>query len=72
MGRPVHVVAMEVRALLDDARYWTAHGTYPSLEAAVRFHHRLVAIHPWVNGNGRHARLMADILVCAQGGGPLP
>jgi Fic-DOC domain mobile mystery protein B len=72
LGRPVHALAMDVRTLLDDALYWREHGTYPEIEAAVRFHHRLVAIHPWVNGNGRHSRLMADILVCAQGGEPLP
>lgn len=70
MGRPVHALATDVHTLLDDARYWREHGTYPAVEAAVRFHHRLVAIHPWVNGNGRHARLMADILVGAQGGKP--
>jgi Fic-DOC domain mobile mystery protein B len=71
MGRPVHTLAMDVRTLLDDARYWLEHGTYPAIETAVRCHHRLVAIHPWVNGNGRHARLMADIIVCARGGEPL-
>jgi len=71
MGRPVHALAMDVRSLLDDARYWRGHGTYPVVEASVRFHHRLVSVHPWVNGNGRHSRLMADILVSAQGGAPL-
>lgn len=68
MGRPVHSLAMYVRTLLDDARYWGEHKTFSVVESAVRFHHRLVSIHPWVNGNGRHARLMADILVCSQGG----
>ena len=71
MGRPVHALAMDVRSLLDDARYWQENATYPLIEGAVRFHHRLVAIHPWVNGNGRHSRLMADILVSAHGGTPL-
>lgn len=71
LGRPVQALAMDVRALLDNARYWREHETYPAIEAAVRFHHRLVVIHPWVNGNGRHARLMADILVATQGGAPL-
>ena len=54
-------------ALLGDARYWLEHQTYPADEAAVRFHHRLVWIHPFANGNGRHARVMADILVQRQG-----
>jgi Fic-DOC domain mobile mystery protein B len=71
LGRPVPAIIPDVRTLLDDARYWQEHQTYPVIEAAVRFHHRLVCIHPWVNGNGRHARLMADLLVCAQGGSPL-
>lgn len=72
LGRPVHALAMEVRALLDDTRYWLEHGTFDVAESAVRFHHRLVVIHPWVNGNGRHARLMADLLVAARGGEALP
>ena len=54
-------------ALLGDARYWLEHQTYLADEAAVRFHHRLVWIHPFANGNGRHARVMADILVQRRG-----
>ena len=46
-----------------DVRYQIEHTSYPPDEIAVRFHHRLVAIHPFPNGNGRHARLMADLLV---------
>jgi Fic-DOC domain mobile mystery protein B len=57
-----------MRALLDDARYWDEHATHPVAEIAVRLHHRMVVIHPWPNGNGRHARLLADILVAARGG----
>lgn len=56
-----------MRALLDDARYWDEHATYSPAEIAVRLHHRMVVIHPWPNGNGRHARLLADILVAARG-----
>jgi Fic-DOC domain mobile mystery protein B len=44
-------------------RFWIEHETYPPDELAVRLHHRLVAIHPFPNGNGRHSRLMADLLV---------
>ena len=54
-------------ALLGDAPYWLEHQTFPADEVAVRFHHRLVWIHPFANGNGRHARVMADILVQRQG-----
>lgn len=56
-------IAMQLRVLLDDARYWAAHDTYNPVEAATRFHHRLVYIHPFPNGNGRHARIMADVLL---------
>jgi Fic-DOC domain mobile mystery protein B len=53
---------------LADAQAWLKHATYPLPEAAVRLHHRLVAIHPWPNGNGRHARLMADIVIASRSG----
>jgi Fic-DOC domain mobile mystery protein B len=57
-----------MRLLIDDARYWVEHTTYPRDELAVRVHHRLVAIHPFPNGNGRISRLMADLLVVQLGG----
>ncbi|MDI1251002.1 MAG: mobile mystery protein B [Lacunisphaera sp.] len=60
-----------MRVLLYDARYWQEHVTYPPAEIALRLHHRMVVIHPWPNGNGRHARLLADILVAARGLPPL-
>ena len=41
---------------------------YPPDEIALRLHHRLTAIHPFPNGNGRHARLMADLLIERLGG----
>jgi Fic-DOC domain mobile mystery protein B len=53
-------IAVQLRTLLDDARYWADHGTYSPLEAGAYFHHRLVRIHPFPNGNGRHARIAAD------------
>lgn len=53
-------VAIQLRQLLDDAKYWVEHGTYAPKELAARFHHKLVFIHPFPNGNGRHARIMAD------------
>lgn len=61
---------MELAALQDDVRFWIEHDTYPRDEIAIRFHHRLVAIHPFPNGNGRHARLAADLLVERLGGEP--
>jgi Fic-DOC domain mobile mystery protein B len=56
-------IGVDLRQLLDDVQYWIEHKTYPADEIAARFHHRLVFIHPFTNGNGRHSRLMADILL---------
>lgn len=56
-------VSMQLRMLLDDSRYWARNKVYAPLEAAARFHHRMVQIHPFPNGNGRHARIAADILL---------
>lgn len=55
-------IPVELRMVLDDARYWVENETYPPDEIAVRLHHRLVAIHPFPNGNGRTTRLLADLL----------
>jgi Fic-DOC domain mobile mystery protein B len=70
-GWEAHRIAEGVRMFLDDAEGWIRFSTYPPHEAAVRLHHRLAAIHPWSNGNGRHARLMADIVVASHGEEPL-
>ena len=56
-------IPVAVRQLLDDTKAWIEFGTYQADEIAVRFHHRLVQIHPFPNGNGRHSRLIADLLV---------
>ncbi|MDB6170119.1 MAG: mobile mystery protein [Verrucomicrobia bacterium] len=68
LGWEVHRLNEGVRNAFDDAQVWLQHGTYPLEESAVRLHHRLVAIHPWPNGNGRHARLVADVVVAAHRG----
>ncbi len=60
-----------VRNAFDDARTQLQYASYPLHEVAVRLHHQLVVIHPWPNGNGRHARLVADIVVAAGRGVPL-
>jgi Fic-DOC domain mobile mystery protein B len=64
-------IAEGVRMFFDDAEGWIRFSTYPIQEVAVRLHHRLVSIHPWSNGNGRHARLIADIAVASHGEPPL-
>lgn len=56
-------IPTELRYLLDDIRYWRENNTYPPDEIAVRFKHRIVSIHCFHNGNGRHSRLMADIII---------
>lgn len=53
----------ELGNLLDNTKYWILHKTFSTDEIAVRFHHRLVQIHVFPNGNGRHARLMTDLLL---------
>ena len=60
-------IPVELRNLLDDTKTWIACGSYVPDEIAVRFHHRLVQIHPFPNGNGRHSRLMADLLAMRLG-----
>jgi Fic-DOC domain mobile mystery protein B len=60
------LISVELRRLLDDTKAWVEFRAYPD-ELAVRFHHRLVSIHPFPNGNGRHARLMADLLIMQLG-----
>lgn len=56
-------IPVELRQLLDDTKAWIEFETYPPDEIAYRFHHRLVWIHLFPNGNGRHSRLMADIIL---------
>ena len=63
IGVDWHQIAPQLHTLLQDVRYWIEHKTYPKDEIAVRFHHRLVWSHLFANGNGRHARLMTDILL---------
>jgi Fic-DOC domain mobile mystery protein B len=52
-----------LRQLLDDVKYWYENKTYNPDELTIRFKHRLVSIHCFANGNGRHSRLMADIVI---------
>lgn len=67
IGVPHYQIREALAALLGDARYWVEHRTFEPDEAAVRFHHRSVWIHPFANGNGRHARLMADVIALKSG-----
>lgn len=62
IGVAPEVVTIELRNLVDDTAFWLANGTYDLDEAVLRFHHRLVQVHAFRNGNGRHARFCADLL----------
>jgi Fic-DOC domain mobile mystery protein B len=68
LGIAYYEIPGALRQLLDDTKAWIEYTAYPPDEIAVRFHHRLVQIHPFPNGNGRHARLVADLLVMSLGG----
>lgn len=63
LGVPVHQILEKLGQLLANAAYWLENKTYPVDECAVRFHYQLVVIHAFPNGNGRHARLIADVVV---------
>jgi Fic-DOC domain mobile mystery protein B len=56
-------IPTELKYLLDNAKYWIEEDTYSPDEMVIRFKHRLVSIHCFPNGNGRHSRLMADIMI---------
>lgn len=63
MGADRYQVAIELRKLLADCNHWIDHGTYPPDEIAVRFKHRIVSIHCFSNGNGRHSSMMGDLII---------
>lgn len=65
IGIQAYRIPTELRRVIDDASYWIEHKTYPLDEIAVRYHHALVFIHPFPNGNGRWSRLVADVLMAA-------
>ncbi len=63
LGIPVPLIGIELRKLIDDTHFWINHNSFPPDEIAIRFKHRLVSIHCFPNGNGRHSRLLADLIV---------
>ncbi len=56
-------IGVELRVLLDDTKFWIENSTYTPDEIAIRFKHRIVNIHCFPNGNGRHSRIMADLII---------
>lgn len=63
IGCDVYQIRSELKTLSDDAKYWLEHNIYSVEQIALVFHHRLVKIHLFPNGNGRHARLVADCII---------
>ncbi len=63
IGVDRYQIPVELRKLLDDCKFWISQGNYSSDELAVRFKHRIVLIHCFSNGNGRHSRLMGDLII---------
>jgi Fic-DOC domain mobile mystery protein B len=71
IGVEFYVIPVEIKKLFDDAKFWLQHNTYDIVDLAIIFHHRMVKIHPFANGNGRHARLYADAIIYKYGCTPL-
>ena len=72
IGIEPHLITSQLRLTLDEARDWHEHEVFEPPEIAVRLHHRLVAVHPYPNGNGRYSRFMADVYLRLQGVPRLP
>ncbi|HYX32019.1 MAG TPA: mobile mystery protein B [Oligoflexus sp.] len=58
-------IPVQMSALMRDTQYWIENNTYSWDEIGARFHHKMVAIHAFPNGNGRHARLATEIVQTA-------
>ncbi|WP_329807182.1 mobile mystery protein B [Flavobacterium facile] len=63
IGIKSYNIGIGLKQLLDDGLYWCQNKTYSNEEIAIRFKHRLVSVHCFPNGNGRHSRLMADLIM---------
>jgi len=63
IGVDKYQIAIELRNLIEDCKYWINNKTFENDEIAIRFKHRMVQIHLFPNGNGRHSRLCADIFI---------
>ncbi|MCB0707215.1 MAG: mobile mystery protein B [Saprospiraceae bacterium] len=60
-------IQIELRKLIDDCKFWIKNDRFPSEEIAIRFKHRLVSIHLFPNGNGRHSRILGNLLAVSLG-----
>src|SRR2546430_359985 len=60
-------IVQRIPQCLDNTRYWLENKTFSNDKALLRFHHQLTKIHPFANGNGRHARMIADVVAVKNG-----
>lgn len=67
IGVAKEMIWQNLATVCDDVRFWLDENTFATRETAARYHHRVVQVHPFPNGNGRHARLAADILLARHG-----
>lgn len=63
IGCDFYQIRTELKNLSDDIKFWLEKNTYNAKQLALIIHHRLVKIHLFPNGNGRHARLAADCIL---------
>jgi len=63
IGVDKFLIGTELKNLFDDCAFWITNHSFSEDEIAVRFSHRIVSVHPFANGNGRHSRLIADALI---------
>lgn len=71
IGVAPYEIPVKLLYLFDNTKFWIEAKTYTETEIAVRFHHKLVQIHPFPNGNGRVSRIMADLCMKQMGKEPL-
>ena len=66
-GVKPYLVSTEIKILVDDLNFWHTHKTFNTVEIATRLHHKAVVIHPFLNGNGRWSRMLANIYLKQNG-----
>ena len=67
IGIKAYLVPTEIKKLVDDLDFWNINKTFSIREIASRLHHRAVQIHPFINGNGRWSRMLANIFLKQNG-----
>jgi Fic-DOC domain mobile mystery protein B len=63
IGVDKYLIEQELTNLIGDCKFWIDNQVYTEDEIAIRYKYRMVSIHPFPNGNGRHSRICGDILV---------